>query len=151
MPNDDASSKSIAVSVRKLTAAGVITADIQCNSFPLYESYFTERIPGMDANTSAKIFEALRDQKYLNSSGFIVRPDPDAADWDFYTDWDWADLVRKLRVLDDEGSRKWGAAVEEEISLAYAFHCPTSLRSSEMLDWLDGNVYWSSSMLISTT
>lgn len=135
MPKDKMTSASVTRNAGALAAKGVPTATVACNPFPVYDTFFSERVSGLDAAVSAALVRALRAKGYLTPDGYVSKPDP--VSWENYGHWDWSRVVKMLRVA-PAASRE--EQVAEELSLSFAFHCCSGLKADEMMHWLDAAV-----------
>lgn len=149
MPMDKETSWSVRRNVATLQAAGIPTGTVHCGPLRLHDAFFSDRIPGLDPPTSARLLRALRDRRHVDAHGYFVNPSPHSADWRFVRSWDWERLVDALGVLAAPGggggggaatNLKWSRAVAQELSLAFGFHCPTSLKTPQMLHWFNQHV-----------
>ncbi|KAJ7541592.1 hypothetical protein O6H91_10G066500 [Diphasiastrum complanatum] len=130
MPKDEERSLVVTKAMDLLRSKGLQTNAIECHEIPLYPLFFSERIPGLDDETSEKIYAVFRDNGWLDEQGYLKR-DGRTINWQM--------AVKKRQVLPsgEAGKVKWEDHIQEELNLAYAYHEISSVPSEAILDWLD--------------
>ncbi|KAJ7542653.1 hypothetical protein O6H91_09G005400 [Diphasiastrum complanatum] len=116
-----------------LSSKGVLTAEVKCPEIPLTPHFFSERIPDFDQKLSESIYTLLRENGFVDQSGFL-KENSRAMNWQM--------SVKKRGVLpeDRSGKLKWEHHIQEELNLAYGYHEMTSLQSDIIFEWFDLHV-----------
>ncbi|KAF8007786.1 hypothetical protein BT93_K1702 [Corymbia citriodora subsp. variegata] len=129
MPKDAVRQQKIDEFMPVLKSKGIDVAAVECVEFPLSASTFADRIPGVDENVSAKLFELFRSKGFVDANGYMKR-DGRA------THWKKALKENKNILLD----RQLVNHVQEELNLAFAYHEMTSLQSEQIFKWFESHM-----------
>ncbi|CAN1123100.1 Pentatricopeptide repeat-containing protein At1g03100, mitochondrial [Linum perenne] len=123
MPKDVYRQQKITTFMEMLKSKGIDVAEVECLDLPLSRSFLAERVAGLDASVSAKLFDLFKDKGFIDEKGYINK-DGRATRW--------KDAVRRSGIPLDE---KLFQHVQEELNLAFAYHEMTSLPSEDILKW----------------
>lgn len=129
MPKDTNRQQKIDEFMPVLKSKGIDVAAVECVEFPLSASTFADRIPGVDENVSAKLFELFRSKGFVDANGYM-KSDGRA------THWKKALQENKNILLD----RQLVNHVQEELNLAFAYHEMTSLQSEQIFKWFESHM-----------
>ncbi|KAI9170358.1 hypothetical protein LWI28_026761 [Acer negundo] len=126
MPKDFLRQRKIHEYMEVLKSKGIGVAEIECNPFPLSQSFLADRIPGLDEAVSAKLFELFRNKGFIDENGYM-RSDGRQ------TPWKQALKENKSITVD----KSLVHHVQEELNLAFAYHEMTSLQSQQIFKWFE--------------
>ncbi|XP_030538764.2 uncharacterized protein LOC115746919 [Rhodamnia argentea] len=129
MPKDTYRQQKIDEFMPVLKSKGIDVAAVECVEFPLSVSTFAERIPGVEENVSAKLFELFRSKGFVDANGYMKSDGRK-------TRWKKALQENKNVLLD----RQLVNHVQEELNLAFAYHEMTSLQSEEIFKWFESHM-----------
>ncbi|KAK3404898.1 hypothetical protein EUGRSUZ_K01197 [Eucalyptus grandis] len=129
MPKDTIRQQKIDEFMPDLKSKGIDVAAVECVEFPLSASTLADRIPGVDENVSAKLFELFRSKGFVDANGYMKR-DGRAMRWK-------KALQENKNILLD---RQLVNHVQEELNLAFAYHEMTSLQSEQIFKWFESHM-----------
>ncbi|KAJ6686462.1 SECRETION-REGULATING GUANINE NUCLEOTIDE EXCHANGE FACTOR [Salix purpurea] len=115
--------------IEVLKNKGIDAEEVECMEFPLSPSFLADRIPGMNQNVSAKLFELFQVKSFVDGNGYMKK-DGRATRW--------KEALRECKnlVLD----KSMVQHVQEELNLAFAYHEMTSLQSEQIFKWFESHL-----------
>ncbi|KAH7281181.1 hypothetical protein KP509_36G034100 [Ceratopteris richardii] len=114
-----------------LRTKGVNASEVKCYPLAVTPHYFT-KIPGLDALTSEKAHQALKDAGVLDKDNYMM------ADG---RSMNWMVPLRWRHVLPEDHYNLWDMHMRELLNLAFGYHEMTSIPSKKIFDWLDRHLY----------
>lgn len=131
MPKDEARAEHIKFSLELLKMKGVEAEDERCMELPVLSDFFTQRIPGVDNDTSRRMVGVLQQSGCVDDRGF-VKQDSRWFDWDF--------PFKKQGILAMKQDPRFQVQVQEELNIAFGFHEFTSLPSERIFAWFSKHI-----------
>ncbi|MCD7469945.1 hypothetical protein HAX54_009365 [Datura stramonium] len=126
MPKDKSRMQKLERYMILLKGKGIDVAEVKCLEFPLSPNFFADRIPSIDAATSAKLFSLFQEKGFIDKSGFMTNDGRDIH---------WNETLQEREIILPDKSLV--NHIQEEMNLAFAFHEMTSLQSEKIFNWFE--------------
>ncbi|GJN17679.1 hypothetical protein PR202_gb04768 [Eleusine coracana subsp. coracana] len=126
MPKDKKRAALVDSNSRILRKNGVEVMELQSLELPLTSTLLSERIHGLDRGLSQRIWNAFKEEGFINENGYM-REDGRSTPW--------KDALVKRGFWKEVSP--WADHIQEELNLAYGYHEMTSLHIDEMFDWIE--------------
>ncbi|XP_021898357.1 uncharacterized protein LOC110815035 [Carica papaya] len=129
MPKDLYRRRKISEYMDVFRKKGIDVAEIECLEFPLFPTFFAERIPGLDQSVSTKLFELFREKDFIDEKGYMKNDGRITR---------WKEALRELKITFP--NKNLFHPVQEELNLAFAYHEMTSLQSEQIFKWFESHM-----------
>lgn len=129
MPKDRDRMKLIQVYMGTLRQKGISVKEVRCMEFPLFPTFLSDRIRGLDERTSIKLFELFHEEGFVDENGYM-KNDGRATRW--------KKALRERKFLLEK--LEWLDHIQEELNLAFGYHEMTSLQSNAIFDWFESHL-----------